>query len=573
MKRTLSFILVFLMTLSFCINLISCTTESEKSDGDGEGVQWQTGADGLTPYIGSNGNWWIGDNDTGVRAEGVDGKDGKDGITPTVEISEDGFWVINGVKTGFRAVCDHIAFASSLDDIAWEEFSYRDIFIENNKAYVDGFNKKSFAPYVRSAGNNTVSGDEYYSYPYSLNATGDSSQRIVSPSPIGESGNYFVASKIYCVRYEKGMLGIRIDNVTVGVSRATYDFVTQADIVYADSEEKIYIGSFSSAELDGYIDDPVVVDMSVFTVLPTLEQMTALYENYVKLERAVARDEIFNSEDDMLKAFMEYMEKKAESIGMTDSEFNDPVGADNSCTAYDLARLMIYADANYPELENIWGSANRDISVTGPKARSMMLRSSVIKSDLEDHYHIVAGKTGTIGRAINLAVILEIPNSSDRLAVVILYADGANSQKNNRFAAAKQAADAAILKYNDPTYDNSRIDVCCECAVVCLIPEEGADMKALKVLYAKNEKELKSPASVTKVLTVICALDFIDDLKEKVAFSTFDIENCFWYYKDFFEGDVLSFEDLLYSVFLPSSNPAAVAVARIGGKALLEMKN
>lgn len=29
------------------------------------------GADGITPHIGTNGNWWIGNEDTGVRAEGV----------------------------------------------------------------------------------------------------------------------------------------------------------------------------------------------------------------------------------------------------------------------------------------------------------------------------------------------------------------------------------------------------------------------------------------------------------------------------------------------------------------------
>lgn len=36
--------------------------------------QQQTGAkgeDGLTPYIGANGNWWLGNADTGVSASGV----------------------------------------------------------------------------------------------------------------------------------------------------------------------------------------------------------------------------------------------------------------------------------------------------------------------------------------------------------------------------------------------------------------------------------------------------------------------------------------------------------------------
>lgn len=31
-----------------------------------------SGADGITPNIGPNGNWWIGDTDTGVKAEGKD---------------------------------------------------------------------------------------------------------------------------------------------------------------------------------------------------------------------------------------------------------------------------------------------------------------------------------------------------------------------------------------------------------------------------------------------------------------------------------------------------------------------
>jgi len=34
------------------------------------------GTDGQTPCIGENGNWWIGDTDTGVKAAGDDGKDG-----------------------------------------------------------------------------------------------------------------------------------------------------------------------------------------------------------------------------------------------------------------------------------------------------------------------------------------------------------------------------------------------------------------------------------------------------------------------------------------------------------------
>ena len=41
-------------------------------------------------------------------ANGKDGVNGKDGITPTIEISEDGFWVVNGVKTEYNLSCDGV---------------------------------------------------------------------------------------------------------------------------------------------------------------------------------------------------------------------------------------------------------------------------------------------------------------------------------------------------------------------------------------------------------------------------------------------------------------------------------
>lgn len=43
------------------------------------GQNGSDGADGNTPFIGENGNWWIGETDTGVKAAGTDGTDGVDG--------------------------------------------------------------------------------------------------------------------------------------------------------------------------------------------------------------------------------------------------------------------------------------------------------------------------------------------------------------------------------------------------------------------------------------------------------------------------------------------------------------
>lgn len=43
------------------------------------GQNGRDGKDGKTPFIGENGNWWIGDIDTAVKAAGIDGTDGVDG--------------------------------------------------------------------------------------------------------------------------------------------------------------------------------------------------------------------------------------------------------------------------------------------------------------------------------------------------------------------------------------------------------------------------------------------------------------------------------------------------------------
>lgn len=53
------------------------------------GADGSPGKDGLTPRIGANNNWFIGDNDTGVCAVGKDGESGQngnDGYTPVKDV-------------------------------------------------------------------------------------------------------------------------------------------------------------------------------------------------------------------------------------------------------------------------------------------------------------------------------------------------------------------------------------------------------------------------------------------------------------------------------------------------------
>lgn len=64
----------------------------------GEVIPVESGADGITPHIGANGNWYIGETDTGIKAQG---EKGADGTTP--HIGENGDWYIGETDTGIKA--------------------------------------------------------------------------------------------------------------------------------------------------------------------------------------------------------------------------------------------------------------------------------------------------------------------------------------------------------------------------------------------------------------------------------------------------------------------------------------
>lgn len=68
-------VLLSVLLLASCLSLGSCRIVGIKGDTGPSGAQGEKGNDGK------------------------DGKDGEDGRTPTISISEDGYWVIDGVKS------------------------------------------------------------------------------------------------------------------------------------------------------------------------------------------------------------------------------------------------------------------------------------------------------------------------------------------------------------------------------------------------------------------------------------------------------------------------------------------
>ena len=83
-------------------NVGLCTSRTDKEDGSGSAsIAYKgtlKGPDGITPHIGTNGNWYIGDKDTGVPAEGR----GLPAVTAAdagkfLRVSSSGSWVAETV--------------------------------------------------------------------------------------------------------------------------------------------------------------------------------------------------------------------------------------------------------------------------------------------------------------------------------------------------------------------------------------------------------------------------------------------------------------------------------------------
>ena len=81
--KILSIAGALLLVTVLTILLIVCSGKNRQGE---QGIPGTPGSNGLTPFIGENGNWWIGESDTGVSAvgrdgrDGIDGKDGRDGV-------------------------------------------------------------------------------------------------------------------------------------------------------------------------------------------------------------------------------------------------------------------------------------------------------------------------------------------------------------------------------------------------------------------------------------------------------------------------------------------------------------
>lgn len=100
------------------------------------------------------------------------------------------------------------------------------------------------------------------------------------------------------------------------------------------------------------------------------------------------------------------------------------------------------------------------------------------------------------------------------------------------------------------------------------------DIDAGVELYKLNEDEELEPASITKLATALLLVQNQDDLSETVTIEQQDLAGEGESNMALQTGDIVTWEELLYGLLLPSGNDAANAVARvIGGRFLADEGN
>lgn len=143
-----------------------------------------------------------------------------------------------------------------------------------------------------------------------------------------------------------------------------------------------------------------------------------------------------------------------------------------------------------------------------------------------------------------------------------------------RFSAMKQLLDIGKKKLADPNavISDSEFSYATKGAV-CALPVGNTGMYekyTFNMLYTKNATTQASLASVTKVMSLITGLDYLDNIKDVITISSSDPLGGSGNY--FAAGDTLTIEELMLSMALPSSNTAAQAFARICGGKMLEAR-
>lgn len=105
------------------------------------------------------------------------------------------------------------------------------------------------------------------------------------------------------------------------------------------------------------------------------------------------------------------------------------------------------------------------------------------------------------------------------------------------------------------------------------------DLTTDQILYTKNQNEKIYPASMTKVMTALVALEHIENLETSITITQEDLKGLYEANASvagFQVGEQVTYRDLIYGILLPSGADGCRATARVlfsGEEAMVEQMN
>ena len=494
---------------------------------------------------------------------------------------------------------------------------------------------------------------------FSPNQTNQSVQAMIKVDPAWTAGDsVYQLCRVKCVRRVQGILGVSCNNkenppafvneVTTSddynwvVVGSTYTFTSTSPIITITC-----VGSIQTANLDGYIDLPVVIKTDLFSVAPSLPKLTEAYNTYLEIKRngpivtpnyrTLVRNVItsFNREEGYAlanegtdfqtkipayahipvtkevarAAFYAEMNKFAQQLGMANSNFVSAAGwtsagqaSANTITTNDLARLGMKA-LDYTPVCTVWNCFSKTVQSTGNR-RTIQLASTVVDHGgwadvMKIDYMLLGGKTGTANGCKNYCINMQAKDTDDVFTVATSMT-ATETASVNRHINAKKLADIGKLlraagEYAITDSDNIQDATCkaavkeieaslfdsgdCNYGTVLLTPAHPGSYDGIDIydttnpcsifLYSHGGDTQFWAASTTKILTMLVTMNWISDLHDTITMTRED-----WTFgggqggsgPEFFGGETLTYDDLMYCLMLPSSNATAEAFARVVGQ-------
>ena len=293
---------------------------------------------------------------------------------------------------------------------------------------------------------------------------------------------------------------------------------------------------------------------------------------------------VSHTDAECTQAFMSYMAEKCSVYGMTGTHFENPSGLtiESHSTPQDLLKLGLAAASNR-EAVDIWSTASRSFAIKGNNARTISVENNTIASYVDAlspyGYKYLGGKGGSLtisGYDRAMIALVDI----EGIPIVFAFMARGKTSYNNRTLCAKEICDMVKAKINGqtPTQGSNLNTLISDGGgyAACAVPVDvggyvnfltPSEAIARQYSVSGSPTANRVPASTTKTMTMLCALDFVTDMYMPLTVKTSDITSGSG--STFYNGDTMSFHDAVRIMMMESSNTLATAIARTVGNLIL----